>query len=78
VRVATGHEEEGQLVFDEEDRLVAVLVMLSEHNAVAPGRWFLEARFGSLNGVTRPTFPDLDAALRWISEGLTRHPSRNA
>jgi len=73
VRVATGHEEEGQLVFDGADRLIAVLVMLSEHNPVAPGHWFLEAGFGLLDKVAHPTFPDLDAAQRWMSEGLARH-----
>ena len=44
VRVATGAEEDGLLVF-EEDRLLAVLVRLSDANEVAPGAWFLEAGF---------------------------------
>jgi hypothetical protein len=37
VLVATGSDEEGMLVLDEEQRLVAVLVRLSDDNEVAPG-----------------------------------------
>jgi hypothetical protein len=50
MRVATGSDEEGMLVFDEEHRLLAVLTHLSEDNEVAPGQWFLEAGFGPLGG----------------------------
>ncbi len=39
IRVATGFEEEGVLVLDEEQRLVAVLVHLSDMNEVAAGQW---------------------------------------
>jgi len=46
IRVATGSKEEGTLVLDEEQRLVAVLVRLSDENEVAPGQWYLEAGFG--------------------------------
>jgi hypothetical protein len=35
IRVATGFDEEGVLVLDEEQRLVAVLVRLSDTNEVA-------------------------------------------
>ena len=38
VRVATGSDEEGMLVFDREQRLVAVLTRLSETNEIAPGQ----------------------------------------
>ena len=38
VRVNTGFEEEGMLVFDEQQRLLAVLVHLSDGNEAAPGR----------------------------------------
>jgi hypothetical protein len=56
MRVATGSDEEGMLVFDEEHRLLAVLTHLSEDNEVAPGQWFLEAGFGPLGGGTnRPS-----------------------
>ncbi|WP_262273178.1 hypothetical protein [Microvirga yunnanensis] len=66
VRVATGAEEEGMLVFDRDQRLLAVLVHLSPENPVAPGHWFLEAGFDRLDGLNHPTFADLDAAQRWI------------
>jgi hypothetical protein len=72
VRVATGSDEEGMLVFDEERRLLAVLTHLSEDNEVAPGQWFLEAGFGPLDGVNQPTFAGLDAAELWIGQRLAR------
>jgi hypothetical protein len=37
IRVATGFDEEGMMVLDEEQRLVAVLVRLSDDNEVAAG-----------------------------------------
>lgn len=72
VRVNTGFEEEGVLVFDGHQRLIAVLVHLSDRNEVAPGQWFLEAGFGPLGGANYPAFADLDAAQEWISRRLTR------
>jgi hypothetical protein len=72
VRVHTGFEEEGVLVFDEHQRLVAVLVHLSLRNEVAPGQWFLEAGFGPLGGVSHPAFGDLGAAQEWIGQCLAR------
>ena len=75
VRVAIGSEEEGMLAFFDE-RLVAVLVHLSEDNEVAPGQWFLEAGFGRVDGVEHPTFPDLDAAQDWIAERLRPAPAQ--
>jgi hypothetical protein len=69
VRVATGSDEEGMMVLDEEQRLVAVLTHLSDDNEVAPGRWFLEAGFGRVGG-SHPTFADLNAAEAWISRRL--------
>jgi hypothetical protein len=38
IRVATGFDEEGMMVLDEEHRLLAVLVRLSDENEVAPGQ----------------------------------------
>lgn len=70
IRVATGFEEEGTLVLDEEQRLVAVLVRLSDENEVAPGQWYLEAGFGRLDGINHPAFADLDAAQQWIVQRL--------
>jgi hypothetical protein len=72
VRVATGYEEEGNLVFDGKERLVAVLVRLSDQNEIAPGHWFLEVGFGALDCSSHPTFADLNTAQSWISQRLTR------
>jgi hypothetical protein len=71
VRVNTGFEEEGVLVFDEQQRLVAVLVHLSDRNEVAPGQWFLEAGFGPLMSDAHRAFADLDGAQDWLSQSLT-------
>ncbi len=70
VRVATGSDEDGLLVFDPDQRLVAVLVRLSQLHAEVAGQWFLEAGFGRLGGVDHPTFADLDAAQDWIGKRL--------
>lgn len=72
IRVATGFEEDGMLVLDEEERLVAVLVRLADDNEMAPGRWYLEAGFGRLDGGSHPTFADLEAAQKWIRQCLAR------
>jgi hypothetical protein len=52
-RVATGGDEEGMLVFAG-DRLVAVLVHLSDENEIAPGDWYLEAGFGRCLDLLEP------------------------
>jgi hypothetical protein len=72
VRVATGFDEEGIMVLDERQRLLAVLVRLSDENEVAPGQWFLEAGFGRLDGGNHPTFSNLDMAQDWIGQRLTQ------
>ncbi len=72
VRVATGFDEEGMLVLDEGQRLLAVLVRLSDTNEVAPGRWYFEAGFGRLDGGDHPTFSNLDMAQDWISQRLAK------
>ena len=71
VRVATGLDEDGLLVFAD-DRLVAVLVKLSDaHEELGVrGHWFLETGYGPLNTREDPIFPDLDAAQAWIKERL--------
>ena len=51
-RVATGFDEDDMLVFDERQRLVAVLTHFSDHDQVAPGQWYPEVGFGSLDGIT--------------------------
>jgi len=72
IRVATGFDEDGMLVFDEEQRLVAVLTHLSDENEVAPGQWYLEAGFGRLDGISHPIFSNLDMAKDWMAQRLTR------
>jgi hypothetical protein len=71
VRVATGHDEEGCLVFAD-DRLLAVLVRLSDGYEDLAGYWFLEVGFGDIDGVEHPTFPDLRAAQDWLATKLRR------
>ena len=70
VRVATGFDEESMMALDEEQRLVAVLVRLSDDNEVAPGQWYFEAGFGRLDGGSHPIFSNLDMAQDWISQRL--------
>jgi hypothetical protein len=72
IRVATGFDEDGMMVLDEEQRFVAVLVCLSEENELAPGHWYLEAKFGVLEGLDHPTYPNLDAAQEAIARRLAR------
>jgi hypothetical protein len=72
VRVANGFDEEGMLVFTDQQRLLAVLSRLSDHHEGLAGHWYLEAGFGRLDGVPHhPTFADLDAARDWIAGRLT-------
>jgi hypothetical protein len=72
VQVATGsYDTEGQLVFAD-GFLAAVLVRLSGFHEDLAGMWFLEAAFGSVDMVTRPTFSDLDEAQTWIEQRLRR------
>jgi hypothetical protein len=70
IRVATGFDEDGMMILDDEQRLVAVLVRLADDNEVAPSQWYLEAGFGQIDGVNHPTFADLEAAEEWITQRL--------
>jgi hypothetical protein len=72
IRVATGFDEEGMMVLDEQQRLVAVLTHISDENEIAPGQWYLEAGFGRIDGINHPAFADLDAAQDWIGQRLAR------
>jgi hypothetical protein len=56
-------DEDGRLMYVGE-RLVAVIVMLSDIHAESSGRWFIEATFG----VNRSdeTFGSADEAAEWI------------
>jgi hypothetical protein len=49
VRVGTGSDEEGLLVFDDDQRLVAVLTHLGDQYGDVSGHWYLEAKFGLLD-----------------------------
>jgi hypothetical protein len=71
VRVATGADEEGCLVFSD-DRLVAVLVRLSDQHEIAPGQWFYEAGFGPLDGPDHPTFGSLEEASSYIAHRIKK------
>lgn len=72
VRVATGSDEEGMLVFDEDHRLRAVLTRLTDRHEGVSGYWFLETGYGHLDGPAHPTFADLDMAQDWITQRLTK------
>ena len=78
VRVATGSDEEGMLVFADDQRLVAVLTRLGDQYEELSGRWFLETGFGQLEGPDHPSFSDLDAAQDWISQRLARQQAQSA
>ena len=67
VVVAKGYEEAGVLAF-RHDRLVAVLVRLTDEDAIAPGRWYLEQ--GRLCG-EHPTLANLDEAVVWLARRVS-------
>ena len=71
VQVGNGVDEEGLLVFDDAQRLLAVLTHLGEQYGGVSGHWYLETGFGRLEGPNHPTFADLDAAQEWLSQRLT-------
>jgi hypothetical protein len=70
VRVANGFDEEGMLVFDEEQRLVAVLTHLGDQYDGISGHWYLEAGFGPLGGPDHPTYVNLADAKTSIGRRL--------
>ena len=72
IRVGTGSDEEGMLVFDADQRLMAVLTHLSDQYGDVSGHWYLEAKFGLLEGLDHPTYADLDAAQESIRKRLAR------
>ncbi len=76
VRVATGADEEGMLVFLD-GRLVAVLVRLSEVHEELAGEWFLETGYGALSGPPdHSTFADLQTGLDWLEQRLAGAATR--
>jgi hypothetical protein len=73
VRVATGSaDEKGCLVFDQNQRLISLLVQLSDEHEDLAGHWFYEAGFGPMDGPHHPTFPDLEAAQEWITTRMDK------
>ena len=79
VRVATGSlDEKGCLVFDQDQRLISLLVQLSEEHEGEAGHWFYEVGFGPMDGPDHPTFPDLDAAQEWITRRMAKVGNRQA
>jgi hypothetical protein len=72
VRVCNGSDEEGMLVFNDDQRLVAVLTHLSDQYGDVSGHWYLEAKFGLLDGLGHPTYADLDATQESIRQRLAR------
>ena len=70
VKVATGSDDtESQLVFAD-GYLVAVLVRLSDVHQDEAGMWYLEAGFGPVDDLRKPTFAGLDEAQDWITKRL--------
>jgi hypothetical protein len=67
-----GSDEEGMLVFDDDQRLMAVLTHLGAQYDSVTGHWYLEAKFGLLEGLDHPTYADLDAAQEGIRQRLAR------
>jgi hypothetical protein len=60
-------DEEGCLVFAS-NRLIAVLVRLSDAHGRIMGCWYLEQGFGKLDGPVHPIFTDLDEAQNWVAQ----------
>jgi hypothetical protein len=72
VQVETGSDDtESRLVFAGE-RLVAVLVRLSDRHESDAGKWFLEVGFGRVDDPRKPIFVDLREAEHWISGRLAQ------
>ena len=61
---------EGRLVFAN-NRLVAVLVRLSEEHGRKAGRWYPVPGFGKLDGLAQPIFADWDEAQDWVAERIS-------
>jgi hypothetical protein len=72
VRVGNGSDEEGMLVFDADQRLLAVLTHLGDQYGDVSGHWYLEAKFSLLDGLDHPTYASLDAAQAGIRQRLAR------
>jgi hypothetical protein len=51
---------------------LAVLTHLGDQYGEMSGHWYLEAKFGLLDGLDHPTYADLDAAQAGIRQRLAR------
>ena len=72
VQIETGSSDhEGMLVFDE-NRLLAILVRLSELHENDAGIWHLE--YGPTFGRHPGTFANLEQAVSWIEEHIALRP----
>jgi hypothetical protein len=69
VRVATGSDDEEGLLAFAGERLVAVLVRLSNLHDDMAGSWFVEASFGLRD--EHQTFTDLPSAEAWIRKHVS-------
>jgi hypothetical protein len=74
VRVGNGSDEEGMLVFNGNQRLIAVLTHLGDQYGAVSGHWYLETGFGRVGGVSHLAFADSDAAKERINRRLARQP----
>jgi hypothetical protein len=51
---------------------MAVLTHLGDQYGDVSGHWYLEAKFGLLDGLDHPTYADLDAAQEGINQHLAK------
>lgn len=76
VCVATGNDEEGLPVFDQNQRLLAALTFLWNAHYDAMGQWLLVGVLGPLGSCPSP-FADPNATQTWISEHLVQQARVN-
>ncbi len=72
VRIGNRSDEEGMLVFNGGQRLIAVLTHLGDRYGDVSGYWYLEAKFALLDGLDHPTYAELDAAQEDIRQHLAK------
>jgi hypothetical protein len=78
LRIETGTaDEDGCLVFLK-DRLVAVLVRLSDQHEGLAGQWYYEHGFGPYDGPAHPVFETIEAAQDWINQRCQQMRRRRA
>jgi hypothetical protein len=70
VRVRTGSPDEEGLLVLRDERLVAVLVRLSEQHAEDAGKWVVEAGFAFPDTARDQVFTELDDAEAWFNRHI--------